>query len=119
MKTQRIGNDAEAFARTWLEKRGLTFIEANFHCRYGEIDLVMIDQSETVFVEVRFRSHPDYGSATDSVDQFKQLKLVRAAKDYLQRHGLQDSPARIDVVGINAYEDHSVEWIRNAVEDSA
>lgn len=116
MKTQQLGSDAETYARSWLEQQGLIFVEANYHCRYGEIDLVMTDQSETVFVEVRFRSRDDYGSAADSVDQFKQQKLVRAANDYLQQHDLMDLPARIDVVGIEALNEQSVEWIKDAVD---
>lgn len=119
MKTQRLGNDAETFARSWLEQQGLIFVEANFHCRYGEIDLVMTDKNETVFVEVRYRSHTDYGSAAESVDQFKQQKLIRAANAYLQQFDLMDNPARIDVVGINALDDASVDWVRNAVEATA
>ena len=60
-----IGSEAERFARTFLEQQGLTFIMKNYRCRTGEIDLVMQDGDELVFVEVKYRSQSQYGSAIE------------------------------------------------------
>jgi Holliday junction resolvase-like predicted endonuclease len=35
------GADAERAARRLLERQGMTLVERNVSCRYGEIDLVM------------------------------------------------------------------------------
>lgn len=45
----------EMMARSYLEKAGLVFKEANVALRGGEIDLIMRDQKTWVFVEVRFK----------------------------------------------------------------
>ena len=39
--TQTIGFRKEAEACAYLQKQGLSLIQQQFHCRYGEIDLVM------------------------------------------------------------------------------
>ena len=37
------GNEAEKLAATYLQQQGLTLLETNYRCRFGEIDLVMRD----------------------------------------------------------------------------
>jgi len=113
--TQRVGANAEHYARQWLEARGLKYIEKNYHCRFGELDLIMQDHRELVFIEVRFRSHEGFGTAADSVHVGKQQKLVRSAIHYLHARGLSDEPARIDVLGLHALRPNAIEWIKNAV----
>ena len=47
-----IGGEAESLARTFLEQQGLIFVMRNYRCRTGEIDLIMRDDDELVFIEV-------------------------------------------------------------------
>ena len=115
MLGRRRGTDAEHEARAFLETQGLRFVAANYHSRRGEIDLVMRDGESLVFVEVRLRNNPGYGSAAASVDWRKQRKLVATAEHYLQRHP-HDGPARFDVVAIAR--GNTIDWIRNAFEAS-
>ncbi|HET6592353.1 MAG TPA: YraN family protein, partial [Xanthomonadales bacterium] len=42
-------------AEKMLRGRGLRPVARNYHCRCGEIDLIMLDASVLVFVEVRYR----------------------------------------------------------------
>ena len=79
MKTITQGKIAEDQACLFLQKKGLKLVEKNYRCRTGEIDLVMQDKKELVFVEVRYRANNDYGSALDSVDQQKIQKDERAS----------------------------------------
>ena len=69
MNTLGKGTIAENKARQYLEKHGLKFVEKNYRCRNGEIDLVMQDKNELVFVEVRYRKNDSYGSALDTIDK--------------------------------------------------
>ena len=48
-------------------------VERNFHSHRGEIDLVMLDADNLVFVEVRSRNNENFGSAAESVTRKKQL----------------------------------------------
>ncbi len=38
-----LGVTGEQDARTYLEAQGMTFVASNWHCRAGELDLVMLD----------------------------------------------------------------------------
>lgn len=106
------GHAAEQLAATFLQQKGLTLLEKNFRCKHGEIDLIMRDGKTLVFVEVRLRSNPNFGSAAMSIDQSKQNKLTRTAEYYLQTHG--DSACRFDAVLMQSIDINAVEWVRNA-----
>jgi len=104
----------EALAREHLERHGLRLVEQNYRCPGGEIDLVMRDGEELVFVEVRFRRSVRYGCAAESVDQRKQGRLREAALSFLQRQR-SNAPCRFDVVAIHSGGDApALEWIRDA-----
>lgn len=111
MKTSQQGQIAEDKARQFLEKKGLTLVEKNYRCRTGEIDLIMQDKKELVFVEVRYRAKSDYGSALDSVDQHKIQKIISAANHYVSIHQ-PDQPMRFDVIGFDAT--LKPNWVSNA-----
>lgn len=118
MYTQRTGKRAEDIACSHLQQYGLTLLQRNYTCRYGEIDLVMQDITATVFVEVRYRQRQDHGGALESVDFRKQAKLIKSATAYLKDNGLLDQPARIDVVALSSLDgsEGSLVWVRDAVE---
>ncbi len=106
------GNAAEQIAATFLQQKGLILVEKNFHCKYGEIDLIMRDAKTLVFVEVRLRSNANFGGAAMSINQAKQQKLTRTAERYLQIHG--DSACRFDAILMQTTDINAVEWIQNA-----
>lgn len=107
-----IGNIAEQVAATFLQKKGLTLVERNFRCAYGEIDLVMRDGKTLVFVEVRLRSNTNFGGAAMSITRSKQQKLTRTAERYLQMHG--NFSCRFDAILMQSTDPEAVEWIQNA-----
>jgi putative endonuclease len=107
-----VGAAAEDRAAEFLRAQGLRLLERNFRCRLGEIDLIMQDGPELVFVEVRSRSHPDYGSAVETIGPRKRQRVVRAAALYLQRHpAAARANCRFDVVAMDG---HRLQWIRGA-----
>ena len=95
------GAEAEDLACAWLQARGLRLRERNYRSRRGEIDLIMQDGDQLVFVEVRYRNSSRYGSAAESVTAAKQTRLISAASQYLQgqRH---TQACRFDVLAISA-----------------
>ena len=112
---QREGFDAEARAEAFLGERGLIPIDRNVRFRGGEIDLVMRDGTDWVFVEVRARRDARYGGAAASVGWRKQQRLALAAQLYLLRRFGQHGwpPCRFDVLAFEAGEPR---WIRGAFE---
>lgn len=98
-----------------LQAQGLRLKERNYRARGGEIDLIMQQGDTLVFVEVRFRQSVDYGSPAETVTRHKQLRLINAASQYLQRHRL-DMPCRFDIVAISGSRQERIEWIQNAFQ---
>ncbi len=88
--SQTKGAFAEQQAREYLTMQGLQWIDSNYHCRMGEIDLIMQDQYCLVFVEVRARTSIAFGGALASVTYRKQQKLIKTAMLYLSVNKLHD-----------------------------
>lgn len=110
--TATRGRQAERLAALYLQQQGLQLLESNYHCRFGEIDLIMRDRQELVFVEVRLRSRSQFGDAAESITADKQKKLLATASHYLARHGTQ--ACRFDALLLESLEDIVPRWIRNA-----
>ncbi len=107
----KSGRDAENAAFEYLCKQGLSVIERNYRCRFGEIDLIMRDAETMVFVEVRMRASSSFGGAPASIDARKKRKLLTAARHYMATKG-QFPDCRFDAVLLNG--DKRIEWIRDA-----
>jgi putative endonuclease len=107
------GVQAEQLAAQYLQQRGLTMVQANFRCRFGEIDLIMRDGKTLVFAEVRQRSSRDFGGALASIDRPKQQRIILAAQLYLSSLP-HTPPCRFDAVLLDA--SGNIEWIKNAFE---
>ena len=124
---RRDGDDAEDYARRYLEHAGLAFVAANVTYRDGELDLVMRDAGNAksrpaalVFVEVRRRSRDSHGGAAVSITREKRRRIVTAAAHYLVGTGLRAlPPCRFDVVAIDGdrRQGFRVAWIRDAFRD--
>ena len=112
----KTGRAAERIARTRLEHRGLKFLCSNYHCRFGELDLIMRDRECVVFVEVRYRKNSQFGGGVGSVDQRKQRKIVRTAEYFLLCNPqLRDVACRFDVIAATGNTlQPDLNWIRNA-----
>ncbi len=83
--TQQRGGAAETRALEHLQACGLTPVARNVSAKVGEIDLVLRDGDEWVFVEVRSRRNGAYGGALASIGAAKQMRIRRAAQQYLLR----------------------------------
>ncbi|MDX3907890.1 MAG: YraN family protein [Pigmentiphaga sp.] len=110
---QQAGDRAERRALDFLRAAGLQPVARNVACRAGEIDLIMRDGPVLVFVEVRARAGNRYGGAAASVGPAKQVRLVRAARYFLQARWRGPAPpCRFDVLAFEA--DGPPRWIRHA-----
>ena len=101
-------------AAHYLQRQGLKLLESNYRCRFGEIDLVMRDGKEIVFVEVRLRGNAAFGGAAASITRSKQKKLTRTAQHYQMVHG--QTACRFDAVLLDGLDEQRLEWIRNAFD---
>lgn len=112
----KAGAQAEQTAAQFLQRQGLRLVQTNYHCRFGEIDLILQDGATLVFAEVRLRSRSDFGGAAASIDARKQHKLILTAEYYLSRV-VPVPPCRFDALLLaDAAGAARIEWIKGAFE---
>ena len=100
MKLRPDAQRAEDAAARFLESQGYKIAQRNVVSRFGEIDIVALDDGMVVFVEVKSRTSDHYGPPEDSVNRRKRDKLRRLAQLFLEQHKLLDTPCRFDVVAL-------------------
>ncbi len=113
------GKQAEELASQYLQKQNLTLITQNYHCRRGEIDLIMQEQQTLVFVEVRYRKNARFGSALESIDHRKQAKIITTAEHYLLQSKDDYFDYRFDVIAVMPTQNShkpEITWIKNAFQ---
>jgi len=116
-KPANASNIYEIAAKQYLVKRGLVPLTDNYHCRAGEIDLIMRDTDTLAFIEVRFRKNQLFGGGAASVTSAKQRKLIRAARHYLHIRQYTGN-CRFDVVDVT-YAQHNTMTSGTEMPDKA
>ncbi len=136
-----LGQWGEEIAQKEYKKQGYKIVGTNIFNRRGkragEIDFIAKDKKVIVFVEVKTRTSgiDRFGKGAESVNVFKQRKLLKAVKIYLRAHPDYasfrpqidvclvevDPSTRLRVKGEETRTldkpQYSVKIIRNAVED--
>ncbi len=96
-----LGRLGERHARLVLEGHGYRFVTSNWHCLSGELDLVMLDGDELVFVEVKTRRGERAGRADDAISGAKARKLLATGEWFVAEHpDHQHRIWRVDLVAI-------------------
>lgn len=97
------GNINEDKAVDYIKKNTkLKILERNFSCKLGEIDIIAFDKKENsyVFVEVKYRKDSTFGLGRETVDVYKQRKIINVAQCYLNILEKRNSKLRFAVVDI-------------------
>jgi len=88
------GKDFEDLACKYLSELGYRILFRNFHCRYGEIDIIVLDGDVVVFVEVKGTNSP-----LDPAERINLTKLKRIYKcidEFLAKNPAQ--ACRVDAI---------------------
>ena len=96
-----VGAWGEALAAEYLRKRHYKLLAAGYHCRFGEIDLIVETRQYLVFVEVKVRKNENFAQAHEYVNRKKQDKIRVTASMYLSENPTKLQP-RFDVIEIYA-----------------
>lgn len=96
----RLGRRGEALAASYLEAAGVDLVDHNWRCALGEIDLVAIDGSTLVVIEVKTRSSLDFGHPMEGISATKLQRLYLLGSMWAQAHELRFSAIRVDAVAI-------------------
>lgn len=112
------GQHYEALARDYLLQQGLKLLKQNYYSRFGEIDLIMLDQQMLCFIEVKFRKSSAFGGAVSAIPRVKQQKIIKTAQCYISSTPtMAQKPMRFDALIIqpgSPVADINLEWIQNA-----
>ena len=102
MKVSKItGAWGEALAAEYLRKKRYKIVASGYHCRFGEIDLIVQNRRFLVFVEVKLRKSARFAQAREAVDWRKQDRLRMTASIYLSENPTNLQP-RFDIIEVYA-----------------
>ena len=120
-RNKLTGGLGEEEALKYLQKKGYKILETNFSTRYGEIDLVCVNNNKLIFIEVKAKIGETYGAPEEMIGTRKINQIIRTAQSYLLKNTLIANKYlqfRVDavcvvfgdnkeVIRINHYEDIS------------
>ena len=96
-----LGAWGESLAWEYLRKKKYKLVAVNYKTRYGEIDLIVSNRTNLVFVEVKTIKSANFARAAEFVDYHKQNRLRLTAEIYLSLYPTQLQP-RFDVIEVYA-----------------
>lgn len=101
---QRIGRVGEDAVAMRYAEMGFSVVARNLHLSHNEIDLILQNETNLVFVEVKTRhtapSTPSrFGRPAAAINKEKRARMRKAAEDYLREHPTHLQP-RLDVAEV-------------------
>ena len=95
-----VGRYGERVAAAYLTDAGWEVLDRNWRSAAGELDIVALDGSELVVVEVKTRTGDGFGHPAEAVTARKLARLRRLAAQWLDAHDLHPTGVRVDVVAV-------------------
>jgi len=94
-----LGNLGENLVTELLKAQGWQILATQWHCRWGELDIVACDREWLIFVEVKTRTPNNWDlNGALAISKSKQKKIHLSALDFLRCHPqLYDLSCRFDV----------------------
>ena len=117
MPVNPLGISGEALAEDHLRGLGYGIIGRDVRTPLGQLDLVALDGTTLVFVEVKTRAGHGFGLPQEAVDARKIRKLRQLGLYYLKIRPHR-GPVRFDVVGLTMANGRlaRVDHIKNAID---
>ncbi|NIS09024.1 MAG: YraN family protein, partial [Candidatus Dadabacteria bacterium] len=94
---------------------GYKILNKNFRTKFGEIDIIGIEDNTLCFIEVKARSRTDYGNPEEFVTKKKQEKLWKTASIFIDTNSPEIENYRFDVISVDL-ENGEIEIFKNAFE---
>jgi putative endonuclease len=109
-----LGKEGEQIGVAYLVKKGYRILATNWRHRQEEIDIIAIDGSELVIIEVKTRTSSFFENPEMAVTRSKQKFLIHAAAAYIRQYRLEYE-TRFDILSIiKNTKYHQVTHIENA-----
>jgi putative endonuclease len=101
---RKFGDWGESLAKAFLLQRGFVVLNANYHKRCGELDIIARRGVVLHFVEVKTRTTSAiarFGQPEEAIGRGKRQRIIRTAYAYLAENGLSaDTDWQIDVITV-------------------
>ncbi len=113
------GMQGEELTAKYLTSLGFKIIAKNFHSRYGELDLVAVDENLILFVEVKTRKVNSLVLSAEAVFHSKIKKIIKTAAIFLEKNTqFNFLQPRFDVseVVIKSLDSVNLNYIENAFD---
>lgn len=117
MNRKEIGQLGENYAAQFLKTQDHQIIARNYHCRFGELDLISKENmtGQLCFVEVKTRSNDSFGLPEEAINYQKKQHLIKSCLHFLQSS--QYFPIwRIDLIAVKLDAQHrllSIQYLKN------
>jgi putative endonuclease len=99
-KTIKQEIDGIEVASIYLKETGIELIERNWECEAGNADLIIKEDNELVFVEVKTRRGATVAFPKETITAQKRARSERIALNYLATHNLASSKIRFDIISV-------------------
>lgn len=100
MNPRNLARLGEEKARRYLQSKGYKVLEKNFKTRFGEIDIVALENNCLVAVEIKTRYSLKFGKPEEAVTPQKIYTISRTAQYYQLIHPHLPNSLRVDVVAV-------------------
>lgn len=95
----QMGVWGEELAAAYLQEKGYTIVERDWHSTHRDIDIIAWKDGELVFVEVKTRRNSDFADPIQAVD-YKKRKNLRLAINHYIKYRRYDGTWRFDIIAI-------------------
>ena len=94
-----LGTWGEELAADYLQRKGYTIVERDWHSGHRDIDIIAWDGFNTVFVEVKARRNRAFVEPEEAVNYHKLMNVRRAINHYIKYKNIR-TPGRFDVITV-------------------
>lgn len=117
---KEVGRCGEDIAASYLETKGLSILERNWRCNFGEADIIAEDDGELVLVEVKTRVDTSNNAdikPEEAVTYRKRNRYEKLALMYLSKQVRSDY-VRFDVIAVKLLttQDYELHYVHSAYE---
>lgn len=116
-ETKQKGDFGEEIANGFLRKKRIIVLERNFRTRYGELDIIGLQNNIIIFYEVKTRKGNLYGSPAEAITKTKINKIKLTSKFYIAKYNLYNYDIRFDVIEVFLNKEDKFEKI-NIIENA-
>lgn len=116
-KLRDPGRRGEDLAHRFLRRSGYVIVARNYRLASGdaEADLIAWDGPMLAIVEVKSRESEEFGAPDRAIDEKKRRNLLKVAREYSKKRGVEWDAVRIDLVTVVLSDPPKVTLARGAL----